>query len=40
MQVALVQSYKKVRCVCEWHKWFKERSHVKITKEDNAHHFL
>jgi hypothetical protein len=26
--------------VYEWHKWFKESSHAKITNKDNAHHFL
>jgi hypothetical protein len=25
--------------VSEWHKWFRESSHVKITNEDNLHHF-
>jgi hypothetical protein len=24
----------------EWHKWFKEGLHIKITNEDNAHHLL
>jgi len=26
--------------VSEWHIWFKDSLHVKITNEDNAHHFL
>jgi hypothetical protein len=26
--------------VVEWHEWFKESLHVKITNEDNAHYFL
>jgi Zn-dependent oligopeptidase len=26
--------------VSEWHKWFKESLHVKVTHEDNAHYFL
>jgi hypothetical protein len=26
--------------ILEWHKWFKESLHVKITNEEYAHHFL
>jgi hypothetical protein len=34
-----VQAVKK-SSVSEWHNRFKESSHVEITDEDNAHHFL
>jgi len=30
----------KILTVFEWYKWFKESLHMKITNEDNAHHFL
>jgi hypothetical protein len=33
------RNYEKVKCF-EWHKWFKESSHVEITTEDNAHYFV
>jgi hypothetical protein len=33
-------SVKEESSVLEWHKRFKESSHVRIANEDNAHHFL
>jgi hypothetical protein len=32
------RSYEKVKCLSEWHKWFKETSHVKIINEKNAYY--
>jgi hypothetical protein len=33
------RSYKRLN-VFEWHKRFEMSSHVEITNEENAHHFL
>jgi hypothetical protein len=37
---AYVGEDRKKSSVSEWNKWFKESSHVKITNDNNAYHFL